>query len=98
MTSLPPRSTTVREAHRRAIARDRPPCGICGEEIDYTLRYPDPGSFVVDHIHPRAKGGEDELDNKQAAHNKCNRAKSDKLAGHEPRGQAGVAYVTSRSW
>ena len=98
MSTAPPRSTTTREAHRRAIARHKPPCGICGNDIDYTLRYPHLESFVVDHIHPRAKGGSDDLDNKQAAHSKCNRAKSDKLAGHDPRGQSGVAYITSRSW
>lgn len=93
-----PRNTAVRDAHRRAIARDKPPCGICGDEIDYRLRYPDLDSYVVDHIHPRAKGGSDDLDNKQAAHNRCNRAKSDKLAGHEHRGTAGVAFVTARQW
>lgn len=31
------RSTTVRDRDRRAIARTKPPCGICKGEIDYSL-------------------------------------------------------------
>ncbi len=72
------RSTTVRDRHRTAIARGRPPCGICGDPIDYTLRYPDLRSFVVDHVVPLSAGGADTLENKQAAHRDCNRAKSNK--------------------
>ncbi|WP_406083097.1 HNH endonuclease [Micromonospora zamorensis] len=75
------RSTTIRDRHRAIIARSQPPCGICGEEIDYTLPYLDPGEFVVDHIVPRNRGGADTLANKQAAHRLCNRLKSDKFDG-----------------
>lgn len=88
------RNTTTRDRHRRAIARTKPPCGICGNEIDYTLRYPDPMCYVVDHIVPVNKGGPDELDNKQAAHNTCNRLKWDTVEGQpEP-----LTFVTARSW
>lgn len=63
------RSTTIRDRHRKAIARTKPPCGICGREIDYTITdHLDPAAYVVDHIIPWAKGGLDELANKQAAH------------------------------
>lgn len=62
------RSTTVRDRDRRYIARSKPPCGICEQDIDYTLPHTDPMSFVVDHVVPWAKGGPDELANKQAAH------------------------------
>lgn len=62
------RNTTQRDQHRRAIARTKSPCGICGGEIDYTLKSPDPMSFEVDHVVPLARGGTDELANKQAAH------------------------------
>ena len=72
------RSTTQRDRDRAAIKRHRPPCGICGGDIDYTLPYLDPGEFVVDHIVPLNKGGADTLDNKQPAHRACNRLKSDK--------------------
>jgi 5-methylcytosine-specific restriction endonuclease McrA len=75
------RNTTIRDRHRATIAKGRPPCGICGRAIDYTLPYLDPGEFVVDHIVPRNRGGTDTLDNKQAAHRRCNRAKSDREDG-----------------
>lgn len=89
-----PRSTTVRDRDRRAIARLKPDCGICAEPIDYTLPHTDPRSFVSDHIIPLAKGGEDVLSNKQAAHRDCNRAKSDKLAEeYGPR-----RFETWRTW
>ena len=88
------RNTATRDRHRAAIRRERPPCGICGEAIDYALPYLDPMSYVVDHIVPVARGGADELDNKQAAHRSCNRAKSDSLPDdHTPR-----AFVTERCW
>ena len=88
------RSTTQRDRDRNAIRRTKPPCGICEQEIDYSLPYLDPMSFVVDHIVPIAKGGVDDLSNKQAAHRSCNRTKSDKLAEDlAPR-----TFVTSRTW
>lgn len=73
------RNTTTRTHHRAALSRTQPPCAICGEPIDYTLRYPDPRAYVVDHIIPLNRGGTDTLHNKQPAHNACNREKSDKL-------------------
>ncbi|MFE9955848.1 HNH endonuclease [Micromonospora sp. NPDC005299] len=75
------RNTTIRDRHRKTIARGRPPCALCGESIDYELPYMDPGEFVVDHIVPRNRGGSDTLDNKQPAHRRCNRAKSDRADG-----------------
>lgn len=64
-----PRSTTIRDRHRKIIARGKPPCGICGQPIDYSITdHLDPAAYVVDHIVPVAKGGPDELANKQAAH------------------------------
>lgn len=89
-----PRNTTQRDRDRKAIARTKPPCGICESEIDYMLPYLDPMSFEVDHIIALANGGTDDLANKQASHRKCNRAKWDRLAeSGGPRG-----FVTTRSW
>jgi 5-methylcytosine-specific restriction endonuclease McrA len=62
------RNTTTRDRDRATIRRTKPPCGICLEPIDYTLPHTDPMSYVVDHVIPLAKGGLDELANKQAAH------------------------------
>ena len=92
--SKAPRNTTQRDRDRAAIRRHRPPCGICEGEIDWSLRWPDPMSYVVDHVVPLAKGGLDVLENKQASHAACNRAKSDKLAEElGPR-----TFVTERTW
>lgn len=91
------RNTTIRDRHRKAIARDHPPCGICGNDIDYTITdHLDPAAYVVDHIVPLNKGGTDTLDNKQAAHRACNRAKSDHLPGVES--HAGRVFETARVW
>lgn len=76
-----PRNTAIRDRHRQTIAKGQPPCALCGDVIDYTLPYLDPGEFVVDHITPRNRGGADTLANKQAAHRRCNRAKSDRVDG-----------------
>lgn len=85
------RNTTTRDRHRRIIARNKPPCHICGADIDYhTASHLDPLAFTVDHLIPLHKGGPDTLDNKAAAHRKCNRDKSDTMAG--------VTYVTDRRW
>lgn len=75
------RSTAIRDRHRRAIARTRPPCALCGQPIDYDLPHLDPMAYVVDHVVPIAQGGTDELANKQPAHRACNRAKADRLDG-----------------
>ena len=88
------RNTTTRDRHRKQIARTQPPCGICGQDIDYTLPYLDPMSYVVDHIIPVTKGGADIIENKQSAHRSCNRIKSDRIEGDDPRRR----YVTTLTW
>lgn len=96
------RNTTIRDRHRREIAKNQPDCGICGEPIDYTLKHPDPRSYVVDHILPIKHGGLDELfmpdgtPQKQAAHRECNRAKSDTLS--EDQTPAARTFVTTLTW
>jgi 5-methylcytosine-specific restriction endonuclease McrA len=95
------RSTTIRDRDRKAIARTKPPCGICEQDIDYALASPDPMSFEVDHIipldsarTPEERAALDVLANKQAAHRVCNRLKwkstPDELG---PR-----RFVTERVW
>lgn len=73
------RGTTIRDRHRSTIRAHHPPCGICGKPIDYNLKWPHLDCFVVDHIIPVAAGGTDTIDNKQAAHNRCNLRKNDRL-------------------
>jgi 5-methylcytosine-specific restriction endonuclease McrA len=69
------RSSTTRDKHRAVIARAKPACHICGQPIDYTLPHLDPRAFVIDHVVPLAKGGEDVLANVKAAHRDCNSKK-----------------------
>jgi 5-methylcytosine-specific restriction endonuclease McrA len=90
-----PRNTTVRDKHRRHIAKTKAPCHICHEPIDYTLPHLDPWAFTIDHITPLNKGG-DERDpaNIAAAHRRCNRTKSDRLDGEDPRRR----YTTTLTW
>ncbi|QDF19817.1 HNH endonuclease [Mycobacterium phage LilSpotty] len=89
------RNTAIRDRHRKTIARDQPPCGICGQPIDYTLPHDDPWSFVVDHVIPIAAGGPDTLANKQAAHRTCNSVKSDALP--DPTGTEWM-HVDTPTW
>ncbi|MGC5628191.1 HNH endonuclease [Georgenia sp. Z1344] len=72
------RNTTVRDRARAILRRAGGPCHICGGEIDYSLPTYDPGSFVVDHVIPLARGGSDALSNKKPSHRACNRAKGAK--------------------
>jgi 5-methylcytosine-specific restriction endonuclease McrA len=85
------RNTAVRDRLRRIIAKDEPPCHLCGESIDYSLPHSHPRSFQVDHVLPRARGGSDTLDNSAASHRSCNRSKSDRLS-------ASVSFETERVW
>ena len=97
MTPTPRRNTTLRDRHRKQIARGKPPCHICGEPIDYTLPHYDAFSFVVDHIIPLHHGGADDLHNKAAAHRCCNRTKGATVPGAQPL-PPGVVFVTTRRW
>lgn len=55
-------------------------CGICGQPIDKTLKYPDPMSPSIDHIIPIDRGGHpSDISNLQLTHWKCNRMKANKL-------------------
>lgn len=85
------RSTALRDRHRRIIAKDQPPCHLCGEPIDWDAHHHHPLSFTIDHITPLSRGGTDTLDNIAACHRQCNRAKSDRI-------DLGVTFVTERSW
>lgn len=71
----------VYEKNKRIVFATQTHCGICGLEVDKTLKYGDPMAGCVDHIIPIAKGGHpSDLDNLQLAHWTCNRQKSDNLA------------------
>ncbi|WP_433584562.1 HNH endonuclease [Microbacterium hydrocarbonoxydans] len=73
------RSSSVQDRHRARHRATRAACHICGRPIDYTLKWPDPMSFVVDHVVPLAKGGSHSFDNTAAAHAECNSKKRARL-------------------
>ncbi len=70
--------------NKKRIMQTENTCGICGHEVDFSLKAPNPLSPVIDHIIPISKGGHpSDLRNLQLAHWHCNRQKSDKLFKHE---------------
>lgn len=65
---------------KRKIMASESICGICGQPVDKTLKYPHPMAPCIDHIIPIDRGGHpSDIHNLQLAHWKCNRAKSNKL-------------------
>lgn len=58
---------------RERVKRSTSLCCLCGGLIDYTLEYPHPMSFSLEHHQPLTKGGAP-LDpaNAGAAHLQCN--------------------------
>ena len=74
-----PARSVVFKKNKKIILATQSICGICGQPVDKTLKFPHPMSPTVDHIIPCAKGGSDDLDNLQLAHRACNRMKSDKM-------------------
>lgn len=65
----------------RVFDRDQWVCGICKEDIDKGLVWPDRMSVSVDHVTPLSKGGTHTYDNLQASHYICNVRKSAKVGG-----------------
>lgn len=69
------RGQAVRRHLRSVAIRDCLRCGICGGDVDMTLRWPDPGMPTIDHVVPMARGGSDDPENLQLAHYLCNISK-----------------------
>lgn len=81
---MPYYSKAVRDRMRARIAqrvRAGEPCALCGQPIDLSVPWPEPQCFVVDHVVATNRGGADDYDNANPAHNACNRAKSDHTHG-----------------
>jgi 5-methylcytosine-specific restriction endonuclease McrA len=68
------------EKNKKVIFKTQNVCGICGKQVDFSIKAPEPLSPVVDHIIPVSKGGHPSaMENLQLAHWTCNRQKSDKM-------------------
>lgn len=61
------------------VERDGLECGICGEKVNMSARWPAPDSASVDHIVPVSHGGGHDLSNLQLSHWSCNHKKRDQL-------------------
>lgn len=62
------------------MLRDGYLCGICGDEVEPSLKHPDPLSRSLDHIVPLARGGLHSYSNTQLAHLGCNVSKGASVA------------------
>lgn len=60
-------------------SRDCGVCGICGQGVDRSLRWPAKLSATLDHVIPLSKGGSHEYANVQLAHAVCNSRKNDRI-------------------
>lgn len=70
------------DRNKKRLLMSQDVCALCGKPIDKTLKYPDPGAPVVDHIIPLNKGGHPcAMDNLQLTHARCNRLKGDSIKG-----------------
>jgi len=72
-------STRTKSFRQNIYFRDKGLCGVCGEAILLTDKYPHPQSMTLDHIVPLSAGGAHAKYNIQLAHWICNINKSDKL-------------------
>lgn len=59
--------------------RDGTDCGVCGEPVDLSLKWPLRMSPSVDHIIPVSLGGTDDGDNLRLAHLSCNCARGNRM-------------------
>lgn len=73
-------SNAERVDYLAVFERDRWVCGICGDDVNRMLAWPDPMSPSLDHIVPLARGGAHTLENVQLAHLRCNISKGDRIA------------------
>lgn len=66
-------------SHLKVFERDEWICGICLEDVDPTIKFPNPLAKSLDHIIPLSKGGEHSYANVQLAHFGCNASKGNKI-------------------
>lgn len=76
------------------LRMERRPCCLCGQPIDYSLAWPDPGSFSVEHLRPWSldPAGREDPANLGASHLGCNSSRQTKEIGEVTLGD------TSESW
>lgn len=86
---------------RQRIAARGLPCAICGHPIDYGLPPNLPGSFELDEILSRWKGGDPlDMGNVQPVHRACNQAKyrAERAESGAARRSKPPRVASSRAW
>lgn len=73
-------------------------CAICGGEVDFSVRRPDPRSPSVDHKIPKALGGTHDPSNLQMAHLWCNQAKHLRQATDTEARREKQRFYNLRAW
>ncbi len=73
-------SESINDAVRQSVAafsrREMPYCYLCGTEVDFSAD--DHQAFTLDHVWPRAYGGNSDYENLLGACRSCNEAKASK--------------------
>ena len=72
----------MRATYRDDCHRNRRPCSICRQPIDYSLTFPHPGSWELHHVRPSSTHPDLHYvrSNWAASHSLCNKSHSDKPA------------------
>ena len=85
-------NSTARRRVTDIVRARRRPCCICGEKIDYSLTWPNPRSFSVQHVISRKVRPDLTFDptNCDSAHLDCNQSLGEQTQITE--------RVTSRRW
>jgi len=84
------------DKNKKRIYATQNTCAICGQPVDFSLKWPHPMSPTIDHIIPVIKGGHpSDIDNLQLAHFSCNRQKSSNIKG-KPATQGGDGILSNR--
>jgi len=67
----------------KVFERDNWKCGICGEDVDERLPYPNTKSVSLDHVTPLSKDGTHTYDNVQCSHFGCNTKKNNRVPNEQ---------------
>lgn len=59
-------------------------CWLCSQEIDHTLKYPDPGSRALHCVLPVSRGGMMTISNCVPTHRQCNLRQGNRLTHEGP--------------
>jgi len=85
-------SALFRRLRRQQQAKGLP-CWLCGQDIRYDLKWPDPQSFSLDHARPLSEFPElaEDPENFRSSHLSCN-------IGRGTRDHTPTLGATSRDW